>query len=746
MLEDNFFLEIRGQKVRINEPLDFSSIEFVAKQNSDGFMGRNKVVAGEKQKLKFTSWRHENVFEELLYEKETYGYNAEIYFYFGNMKMRLDMETATTDGFKYLECQALEDSLIHQLDYNKDVKIDLNNELNVLGGAAPKAKLYRTYISSASIESKSQYKSNRQEILPVGGGADNTDAMFNIVAQIQKSEIKNTLVPFFGSINFYNTNRINRFKFLDLQDNFSSIDVDYLLNVDIDYYQSNITEFKLVLHLMNVDNTISSTYTLFDALSEGKPSSVNRQLNTVTLNNVTRGQYVAIFWKVKGRIQSAPYNFGRMTDKGCVIDFKGSFTTFGSIATSARYYDVIENVLHKISTKPINITFEDSSFSDFFFTGNQVRFGDDMPCIVTWKDIEEQLTERGLGYEVVGDTINFRSIGYFYNNIKSVEFLSGEDTSVFTIDEDSEKNVNTLIYKYKKFQALKEVPIEGNAGTTNGDSEWYIQNRFTDKKLTIDLPIARDRFLLENTRKESLAFNENTKTNDDDTGYLFTGTTQNYFVEETAFMSSRFDDETLIQSFVLTDTNIGWTKLGVRVGSIINFDINGNKEYLVQNISGGVIDLTRVNHLTESNETKLFSFSFSSGSDYYIDLKISNNNRTIRQNIEVMRELLSIYNFYTVTPITNTVYKENKEFSFNGIKEVDPIHKLVPRIKPKIITAKCVDDYGKLEEFLQNRNGFVTLHTAKGGKVDVYVKELSQSMKVNECGKCEYNITGEIRN
>lgn len=752
MLEGNFYLEIRGIKVQIAEPYAFSDVDFVAKQNSDGYMGRNKVIAGEKSKLVFNTYQHENVFESLMQELDAKGVNAEIYFYFGDLKMRLDMETAKTDGYTYLECQALEDNVIYDLDYNKDVKIDLNAELDVRGNYAPKARIYRTYISSAGIQRKSFWKNNKIE--EVGTTTNRTLVCLNTIAQIKESDIKNTYTTGADFVRRdWDSWWVRKtFQFIEFQDNYKSITIKIKLKGTYKIGSHPIAEdARYVIFYGRQDLEGQAWY---DDAQKMTVTTVSRSVGntsvdverTYTFNNVQRGMGIWACWENRLNVTPGSVASIYFEDTDSEMTVSGEAYSFGSISSSVRYYDAIANVLRKITGKDLNVTHEDVMFRDFYFTGNQVRFGDDQPCILTWKDIEEQLMERGLGYEIIGNTVNFRNVEYFHNNTKSIDLLHGEDTSVFEISEDTDKNVNTLIYKYKKFQAQKETPLEGNAGTTNGESEWYMQNRFTDKKLTIDLPISRDRFLLENTRGESLAFNENTKTNDDDTGYLFTGVTQNYIVNDVAMLASRFNEDTLLQSFALVNETIGWLKLGVRVGTLIRFEINGSREYVVQEVSGGVMHCTRLNHTEISNETRVFSFTFASGSDYYIDLLTSNNDRTIRQNLQMMRSYLNNYNFYTDTPITNTMYKENKEFVFNGIKEVDPIQKFASRIKPKVITAKCFDEYGKLDEFLQNRNGFVTLHKTNGQTVDVYVIELAQSMKVSECGLTEYNITGQLKN
>lgn len=737
MQGDRFYLEIQGNKVQINEPWDFSNVDFTIKQDKEYFY-RDLAFGGNKAELMFTKARHEEALTLLIQEAKANGSNAEVYFYYNDdIRLRLDFKTAETNEYDYFSCQGIKDTVLDILNDNKSVKVDLLSDKDIFENNAPKLQLRRTYASAMGVSRVSKWQNTSQitqRLVPSNG------AMLNTFANILISEIKDTYTTGILAVMGINHNNLKRFQLVNFKDNYKDLKINTHIKAKVVTVSStNFYSLELVATILDASQNSKKRFVIYSS-SNGRNITIDKEIKNISLGVIDRGDYLCLSWELKG---NSAIDF---TDNMGYFSIVGDGFAFGSIINTNTYQNCINNLIKKI-VPTANCKFNiDSNFqaNNLLFSGNQIRFGEDKPFMLTWKDVTEQLKEFGLGYRLEGNTVVFDNIESFYKDELIHHFNNVNSYEDFKITEDEAYSINTFEYKYKKYQALKENSIEGNAGTTNGESQWYIKNKFTDSSLKIDLPISRDKFLLENTRIQALAYNENTSTQDDSTLYLFNKNNGSVVVNETAFLRATFQEDSGRQSFSVQNSEFSWLKIGVTYGSLIYFNIESNfHEYAIVEISDNTIICARINHNIISNTDAQFNFYFDSRSDYNINVSSSNNNKSIRQNLANMRAYLNTYNYYTNAPITNREYKEDASFTINGITETDPIPFFDPfKLTPKILEFKTVDKFEVYKLIEQNINGYCTVHDLKGELIRFYIKELN--LRVLECSNAEYEIKGQI--
>lgn len=752
MQGDKFYIEIESQKVQIVEPFDFSQVDFSITQDNEYFF-RRLSVAGNKTDLRFIKQQHKEVFDDILNHFITNGFNAEVYFWYNDIRMRLSFATAETNYLDYIKCQAINDTIIDILNDNKDVKVDLLSDKDIYENDANPLNLSKAYATAMGIKRESIWKNKDQRTL-TKSSEDSRSILFNSISQITKSDIKNTYVPYAKMIDISGVSVLKSFEFLEFKDNYKNLNISTMTLAQWQVLGLDLVEdAKLTIYISRNDLNDQAWLDYarkFEMMTAPKEIGLYDlgQSRIINIENINRGDSLYMCWEAKTKdrtINSATRILFK--DLGCQLIVNGESYALGSVIKCATYKDCISNLISKIYAGA-NVRF-DSPLSwqanNILFSGNQVRFGDNKPFILTWKEVVEQLKEFGLGYRIEENTIIFDQIRSFYKAQMIHEF-NKIDSKSFKITHDDKYNVNIFEYGYKKYQAKKDGELEGNAGTINGESQWYLQNKFTENSLNIDLPISRDKYLLEDIRIKSLAYSENTSTNEDNTLYLFEKKNEVIRINESAFLRAEFDEENQTQNFLVIDSEFSWTRIGVTENITITFEISGlSYDYKVLSSEDNAIYCERIsgNNIILNRDSN-FSFNFIPDVDFTLDVGVANNAKSIRQNLNKMRDYLTTYNYYNDTKITNREYKEDAEFELNGIKEVDPISNTLFQLSPKIIEFKAKDSFETFKKLSENVDNMCSVLSPKNEIINFFIKEVTLKNNASNCNESDFTIKGQI--
>lgn len=746
-------IKIGVNEVQINEPLNFDKVEFSIIQDPDHFYRQFKFAGNaEGTEIIFNNIVHENVFQFMLDEWTLKGANTEIYYNIYNdaellQDLRLDFSTATSDKTTYIECQALVENSFKTLENNESLKLDLLSDKGADNDIYTPLSLSDTYASPLGIERLSEFVSNQQQV-----SRGTRDYIYwNLNRQAQIYDINDTLswLNLLQTSGSWRPASVMDYQLVRFKDNYKEVKIHINISGRIDATLMAENPELTLYYGPELENA-QTWYDTAEKTSIFKGSyTTNQDINiayTKTFTEVPRGYGIWLCWRC--RSSGAPSDVGTLqySETKNIVRITGVGSGFGSSFQSASFSNVVSEVLTRGAKLPASNFNNIDIFNNVCFSGNQLRdLNKKFPT--TWNDIKSQLKERAIGFEYINNRLEFNSFEHFYQDFEITKMNSLQKFEHFVVSEDIDYHINTLEYKYKKYQAQKENALEGTAGTINGESQWKLSNKFTKSSLNIDLPFVRDKFLIEDTRIGALAYNENTSTQNDDSLFLAEHGAGQYEVFETANLTAQFNSETNIQSFA-NDNSFSWIRIGVKELSNITFKNISNGQtivIIVSSVSHNLVSGSILGGGSGFTGADLFSFRFLlTGINYFLNMSTLNENYSIRQNLENIKGFLAPYNAYTGLPITNSEYKEDSLKEINGIVESSDINTLSPVFLPKLYDMLLIDSIDKFKIIKDNPNGYLSVYDEKGGIIKVYIKELH--MSVVDCERAKYKVIGLLKN
>src|SRR5690606_8687306 len=145
------------------------------------------------------------------------------------------------------------------------------------------------------------------------------------------------------------------------------------------------------------------------------------------------------------------------------------------------------------------------------------------------------------------------------------------------------------------------------------------------------------------------------------------------------------------------------------------------------------------------NQTIKLEYTLSSDRLAVLSNGLMNQDFSVRQNIQYWKPTLNVANYYNQLPITNTIYKENKEASIKGLIESSDIVPANGLHTPRIIDSKVmisVDDYFYLKN---NKIGYINIFNQNNDHISIYLTEL-KAVFLNGCNQMEATLKGWVKN
>lgn len=730
----------------INEPIGFDAIDFNLRRDKDYFSVSNQF-AGNKHVFKFDKGSHYNIIDSLFKEYETKGFNA-----FATITINqdsdllfvgtLDFASCVTDMVNYLECQVIVKDKLSVLEDNKSVKIDLLSDKDLMGNNAPILPLTEVFIDSLNIDLSSKWYHD-------GIKSYNVQGSFNTIRINEKYGINNSL-SWLYAVNSSSSpiERYRSFKVVDAKENLQDIIIrmEFGAQTKFVYANEQQRQFKLrliVFHGLDYEGLGNDDWingvTEFVVWEGGGDGSNEISLPSVLsprLDAIPRNHGIWILFDTP---------MGVFTDDNSSIEITATTQDFSSIVNASTYKQAISNTIKKASgINNVEFIGLDYYNLNYVFNGNLLRNITDKPFYITWNNIKEQLTERcvGLEYNQETDTLTLAHRDYFYPDKEIIAIGDYQKQEFYEDKPDADFIINTFGYEYKKYQAQKENSVIGNSGSVHGESEWYVKNKNVSGDLKVSLPFVRDSFMIEDTRRKAIEYNENTATNEDDTITILDcqSTNGQINLSEFLFLQASFSEG--IQT-LKNDLSFSWLNIGIKFNSQVLVDGWG---YVVSSADHNVITLNpNLVNTPQLNETKVYEFTYSVNLNYKskIDNGLFNQAFSIRQNIQHWRSYLGSCNYYTGSSIDNTFYKENKESSFNGLKEDARIFTIGERHEPRLISGRLRITTDEFNIIKSNTRGFIRILDSRNNPIRVYVDELDGTF-LDGCDLMEVNITGKL--
>lgn len=739
-----------GSLVEINEPIGFDKVDFNLTR-SETLHSISSNFAGNSIEFEFNKDVHYNVFDAIMKEYEINGFLGNVMLfitYNGNelFKGSFDFSTTQTDMLNYLKCQIVNKDKIYLLDKNKSVAVDLLSDKDLEQNTVTPAPISTLSLPPVELFKESIWEDTEVKDYYLNGGF----RAFNNAQNTTKYEINNSL-SWMSFSEPVPGNSIRNFQLVSAKENLKGLNIKIEYDAGT-YFQllgaGTATQVQLYLYYgeerpdlnnvgwesqvnkVNLNNIIVSNYPQTSPL----PSILN-----YNIPSLPRGSGIWIAWIVDGAIL--------LHNTGAKITINGTSTNFYSLTNSISYKELVKNAVKKasnINNVVWNINYYNNTYA---FNGNLLRQITDKGFEIKWSDIAKQLDERNLGAYYNEDTdtlvIDHRNNILGNNLIGSYGDLAKKD--FYFVTEDENFIVNKFNYKYNKFQAQKENNINGNNASVHGESEWYVANKTFEGSIDVDLPFVRDSFMIEDIRQKALEYKEDTATNEDSTVILVETrlNSPSLRVTETINVNANWDDP--FQTFQ-NDGSFSWLRLGI--DTLQPVYVNGVQYYVSMTITDNKLGLSALGFTPPPlNGVMTITISYAIITERIAVLSngLLNQSFSVRQNIEYWRQTLNVANYYNQLPITNTIYKENKNASINGLIESSDIVPINGLHTPRVIDSKVlisVDDYFYLKN---NKIGYINIFNQNNQQISIYLTEL-KALFLNGCNQMEATLKGWLKN
>ena len=712
------FSEQPNKRVQINEPINYSEVDFVLERRKNG-MGLDVSLSGGSVSFRFTLYRHGNSFDNILYYAHRYGFEANVKLvivlengleYIGE----LDFEIAETNDFNYFECPVILESEMQIFRRRSETKVDLLSKLStdneVINPLVPINMLLQAKptIQTSKWDQPSDFDKN----LSVSGANTLSTAFFQINPCLNLVEFGiNDTFNFFKDFEAQIVNDFTNSSFLALtaQSNLKNVVIeinDLLINLrtDVDNGGNGYAEFSLEIRHGSDFNTANKINLLPVYLVEKQSFDYNGN-QKVIINSLNRGDNVWIFFKLKVRQSANPIFltprfecFTKISGMKTIITAES--TAYNSIVPCFRLIDVMRQVAKSNSGMQINAPRYDvgGQFYDTVLTNGKMLGGNITdPFYISWDDLEKSyMPEHHGDSEIQLDKRVFVGIeNDFYTN-DECGFFNNTQFSGLNRKPNPIYMLNEFGFKYENYQSLKENTEPNSGSTIHGETKFTPFNKRVENSRDLSVKWIRDAILIDVQQRLSTKVSKDTATQDDDKIFAIdTVVTESdqKFTESTNLQHTFSNNQLSLRS----DGSVNFLVLGIK--SDTNFtieypDLNAgnynvlivtNTELVLSKIGGGAISSNNDgNRLTKySYEIRIGTIPLTNrtnqGFDVVLNLvtpeKYSNLRYSVQRNIRnYWNQFLATVNIYHKDKLLkNTFYKNNAlcETEYSGLRIIE---------------------------------------------------------------------------
>ena len=774
-------------RVKIDEPIGFSSVEFNLNQKEKGFARDISFNGGEAQ-FEFVDYRN-HYLDQLLYYYHIFGFESKVNlivekYGVSNIIGELDFAKAESDDLKYFKCKAIQDSSFQIIKRRKDIKIDLLSDRTVDGEYITPLPFKNTLLLAKPFYQSSKWSQPSSFSRLISAQENFLKSLVSLVsiatpstAYLQINPCQNLVdsglensFTWFDAVTITNGSPANSdFLLVTAKDNLKNVKID-IKNLIFNLYTSvsgggnGYTNFSFKIKYGATFDT-ATTITLF---SDSKRENDFYSFTGDFIQNIPfldRGASIWIFFDFKVR-QSSSIPFSKFNVDLNISNMETSIsaesTSYNSITPSFRFIDVIKQVVKSISGLDVSAPrFEllGEFYENRLFNGNFLRGIADSSFYISLEDIENSIVEMNGDYEISSDGSVFFGIEEdFYKPIQSGFF---DSTQFFEMNKtfNDKFSINKFTYKYKSFQALKENETANTSDGIHGDSEWVFANKRVENKKEVNVDWIRDAFLIESTRRKSIELSNNTASQDDDKLFCIDtiDVTESMFFDDITKLSHAYNESTYRLSLI-GDGTLNFIALGISVGS--SFEINGGDNnsgsYIVYDVSSNNLELTKTGNVSIGiafDGIRITSYKYELTPSVTPFLMRTNEGFTAINNLNsnsvyanlrysLKRNILNYYGSYLATcnifkkteTIKNSFYKNNGECSTTYLNDTvvenqnfipsNPI--LSPFLYNDIVLANVeFEDYIALQSSVRIDRGYIRTIDNNSNVIKLYPVSMS---------------------
>lgn len=731
--------------VQIDEPVGFDSANFVVKQDKNRY-GRDVSFAGEKAEFTFVNQNglFDSPFQKLLDYDLIYGYESDVQYILREDGVdyvvgELDFKNKVTDQINEFTCSAIQASDEAKLKRRTDTKVDLFSDEDIDGNAIVPVSTENILLKAKPVIQESEwYVATPQDLIIANGFGTETE-IFNSMNAIQSSGIDDTLNWIMDVSTIP-----EEIALIDAKANLTNV-VMTIENVTIvtagEAGSSNIIDLKYKIG----DDWNAATAVTIDSFS----GDINNYSTTLDLPNIAIGEKLWVYF------QNPDTNLGFRA-----VLFQSGRTNITTVATEidsvtegVRLIDAMKQVVKSINPSYTidapRFEYGGEHYDNFIFNGNLIRGrkednGDNVPFVLTWKDIKQHLVELNCDYQINGTEIFVGEYEDFYPNTEIAVFEQAPDT-IFELGYNERYTINEFNWKYKKYNQDKD--DENTIDGVHTESENTVQNNRVENTKSISVEFIRDPFMLETTRAQAVQVKETTSLSQDDQVFIFDvvdlppNATNGFAVP----LNHRVNDDGNLQ--LLNDGSFNWNLLGFSVGdSFTLLDTDNAGAYTIEEIDDNVLTIS-INSITPTSigleltevvyplTNVAYTIRTNEGFDLIQNILAPDNFGNLRYTIK--RNILNYWGSYLKTAsiyndlsIRNTYFKNggNLVSQYNGgaiieekadIEQSELSDAIVSPVESKIKVLCTFEAYRDLEEKIKSE----TITGTRGGFVRIYDNE-----------------------
>lgn len=720
MANEKFYLifsEEPAKRIQINEPINFSEVDFVLERRKNG-MGLDVSLSGGSVSFRFTQHRHGKSFEKILYYAHKYGFESDVKLiinlesgaeYIGE----LDFTMAETNDFDYFECPVIIESQMQVFRRRSETKVDLLSSLSVENEAIEPLVPVNMLLQAKPSLQVSEYEQTTPLIKTYAATGDTFEStkyfQVNPCLNQLRYEINDSYTFFTPSQQVGENPTESHFLVIKSESNLKNIAIDisdiaFSYTTDVDNGGNGYVEFDLELRYgLNFQSATKETL-LVTRKTENQSFSFSGNLSK-TIPSLSRGESVWIYYRMKVR-QSATGIIGTprfevfLNMQNMKTKISANSTAYNSIVPCFRVIDVMKQLAKSTANLEVFAPRYDlgGEFYDNVITNGKMMGGNTTdPFYISWDDLEKSINpEHHADSEIQIDKRVFVGIEEdYYTNIES-GFFNNTQFSGMLKKPDPLYCLNSFGLKYDHYQSLKENTEANSESTIHGETKFTPFNQRVENERQLSIKWIRDAIMWDVQQRLSTKVSSDTATQDDDKIFVIDtllNETDQRFTESTSLQHTFGNSQLSLRS----NGDVNFLVLGIRENTsftieypdknagIYNVVSVFNTELILTKTSGGSISasndgirLTKYTYEIKKETIPLINRT-DQGFDVVLNLlskdKYSNLRYSVQRNIRnYWNRFLATVNIYHKDKVLkNTFYKNNGlcETEYNGLRVVE---------------------------------------------------------------------------
>lgn len=745
------FSEEPNKRVLIPEPEDYRAVDFNLDQKENG-MGRDASLSGGEVKFMF---REVHYLDKLLYYAHRYGFEADVKLVIvlatgDEFICEMDFYTAESDDHSYFSCSGIVESSEMIFKRRYETKVDLFSSSDIDGNyIEPLVPVNMLLQAKPSLQESKWKQYTPTDNFILGLPAVN---YFNITQSIEESEVKNTLVPFLNR-----SQQRSDMQILEADSNLKNVTLS-IKNIDIYSRLGSAGNVQLSLRYVKtieaVNNSTPAGVTLFTQTSSSEYIYLPNSITPINIGNMQRGEKLYLY------ISASTNGSAKLYINSCEVSISTESTAYNTLVPSFRLIDVMKQVCKSISGLDVfapRYNVSGQFYENVLVNGNLLRNVLDKPFYISWKDIENSIKgEHNADSEINLNKSVFVGIeDDFYTNV---------ECGVFTAKpfEPMKRKVNPIyalnqfMFKYAKYQSLKENTEPNSDSTIHGESTLTFYNKKVENSKEVKIEWNRDAILLDVQQRLSTIVSKDTATQDDDTifaidtiatenDFSFTESTELQHTWDGTYLTLRSDGSVnFVVLGILATTNFVIEPTDPNLGNYEVFDVSPSEIRLIPqvftpNTSNNGVRLTKYTYEIEKETVPLTNRTnqgFTSVVNLISPEKYSNLKYSVERNIRRFwgRFLATVNIYWKDKMIRNTYYKNNgqciledSELRTQEKEDFIPVNPIVTPYMYESVTLANVEftDFLELQRQIRTYRGFIRIYDNNSRPTRLYPIKMS---------------------